>query len=85
MKYLKYRKMEEENIDQYNKELDEAMVRIDNGEYTTQEDLEIEMGSWWVNNLLRARLLGRQGFWKLEDWQIFDDRRGEVQAWWRLF
>lgn len=46
MKYLKYRKMEEENIDQYNKELDEAMVRIDNGEYTTQEDLEIEMGSW---------------------------------------
>ena len=34
------------NIGQYNKEIDEAMARIDNSEYTAHEDLEKEMASW---------------------------------------
>ena len=33
-------------IEQYNKELDEAMARVEQGEYTTFEDLEKEMKSW---------------------------------------
>ena len=33
-------------IEQYNKELDEAMKRINRGEFTTLEELEREMGSW---------------------------------------
>ena len=33
-------------IEQYNKELDEAMERVGRGEYTTSEDLEKEMKSW---------------------------------------
>lgn len=33
-------------IEQYNKELDEAMERISKGEFTTLEDLEKEMKSW---------------------------------------
>lgn len=33
-------------IEQYNKELDEAMGRVGRGEYTTFEDLEKEMKSW---------------------------------------
>ena len=33
-------------IKQYNKELDEAMARIDNGLFTTLEDLEKEMQAW---------------------------------------
>jgi hypothetical protein len=33
-------------IDQYNKELDEAMERVGRGEYTTFEELEKEMKSW---------------------------------------
>jgi hypothetical protein len=33
-------------IEQYNKELDEAMERVGRGEYTTFEDLEKEMKSW---------------------------------------
>jgi hypothetical protein len=33
-------------IDQYNKELDEAMERVDRGEFTTFEELEKEMKSW---------------------------------------
>ncbi len=37
---------EEIDIEQYNKEIDAAMARIDNGEFTTQEDLEREMESW---------------------------------------
>jgi len=28
------------NIEQYNREIDEAMARIDNGEFTTYEDIE---------------------------------------------
>lgn len=34
------------NIEQYNRELDEALERISNGEFTTIEDLEKEMQSW---------------------------------------
>ena len=34
------------SIEQYNKELDEAMSRIDAGEFTTQDDLEIESEKW---------------------------------------
>lgn len=33
-------------IEQYNKELDEAIERVERGEYTTFEDLEKEMQSW---------------------------------------
>lgn len=33
-------------MEQYNKELDEAMERVSNGEYTTFENLEKEMRSW---------------------------------------
>ena len=33
-------------IEQYNKELDEAMERVGRGEYTTFDDLEKEMKSW---------------------------------------
>jgi hypothetical protein len=33
-------------IEQYNKELDEAMERVERGEYTTFENLEKEMKSW---------------------------------------
>lgn len=34
------------SIEQYNKELDEANVRIDAGEFITQEDLEKEASKW---------------------------------------
>ena len=34
------------SIEQYNTELDDAMKRINNGEFTTLEQLEIEMQSW---------------------------------------
>ena len=33
-------------IEEYNKEIDEAMERVKKGEYTTFEDLEKEMRSW---------------------------------------
>ena len=33
-------------VEQYNKELDEAMGRVNKGEYTTFEELEKEMKSW---------------------------------------
>ena len=33
-------------VEQYNKEIDEAMARVGKGEYTTFEDLEKEMQSW---------------------------------------
>ncbi len=33
-------------VEQYNKELDEAMERVSKGEYTTFEELEKEMKSW---------------------------------------
>jgi hypothetical protein len=35
-----------EDIIQYNKELDDAVERIKNGEFTSHEDLEKEMDSW---------------------------------------
>jgi len=34
------------SIEQYNRELDEAMERINNGSFTSLEDLEKEMKSW---------------------------------------
>ena len=34
------------NLERYNKDIDEAMARIDNGEYTTHEDVEKEMETW---------------------------------------
>jgi hypothetical protein len=34
------------SIEQYNKEIDDAMERVGKGEYTTFEDLEKEMKSW---------------------------------------
>jgi hypothetical protein len=34
------------SIEQYNQELDEALQRISNGEFTTLADLEKEMQSW---------------------------------------
>lgn len=37
---------ESDTIEKYNKELDDAMKRIDRGEFTTLEDLEKEMKAW---------------------------------------
>ena len=34
------------NIEQYNKEIDEALLQIKNGEFITQEDLEEESKKW---------------------------------------
>ena len=34
------------SIEQYNKDIDEAMEQVSKGEYTTFEDLEKEMESW---------------------------------------
>lgn len=34
------------HIEQYNRELDEAMKRINMGDFTTLEELEKEMQSW---------------------------------------
>ena len=47
--FLKGRKDQSQRItvEQYNKEIDEAMERVGKGEYTTFEDLEKEMRSWW--------------------------------------
>lgn len=33
-------------MEQYNKDLDEAMERINRGEFTTLDELEKEMHSW---------------------------------------
>jgi len=46
--FMKGRKNQSNHItiEQYNKELDEAMDRVGQGEYTTFEDLEKEMKSW---------------------------------------
>lgn len=38
--------MESTNLEQYNRELDEAVERISRGQYTTLEELEREMQSW---------------------------------------
>lgn len=34
------------SIKQYNEEINAAIKRVENGEYTTLEELEKEMGSW---------------------------------------
>lgn len=34
------------NLEQYNKEIDEAMMRIDNGHFTSHDDLKKEMDTW---------------------------------------
>lgn len=34
------------SIEQYNKELDDAMIRINEGNFTTLEELQKEMQSW---------------------------------------
>lgn len=34
------------SIEQYNKEIDEALGQFKSGEFLTQEDLEKEMGKW---------------------------------------
>lgn len=46
--FMKGRKAQSEHIslEQYNKEIDEAMERVQKGEYTTFEDLEKEMRTW---------------------------------------
>lgn len=46
--FMKGRKKQFErlSVEQYNKEIDEAMDRVRRGEYTTFEDLEKEMQSW---------------------------------------
>jgi hypothetical protein len=38
--------MQPVTLEQYNRELDEAMERISKGEFTTLEELEKEMQSW---------------------------------------
>jgi hypothetical protein len=38
--------MQPASVEQYNTELDEAMARINKGEFTTLEELEKEMESW---------------------------------------
>jgi hypothetical protein len=40
------KKISEFSIDQYNKEIDEAMARMDAGQFTTHEDVEKEMEKW---------------------------------------
>ncbi len=35
------------SIEQYNKEIDEAMARVEAGEFYTQEEVEKESASWW--------------------------------------
>jgi hypothetical protein len=46
--FMKGRKgqFERISIEQYNKDIDEAMEQASKGEYTTFEDLEKEMQSW---------------------------------------
>lgn len=40
------RPIEKVTIEQYNKKLDEAMARVNRGEFTTLQELEKEMQSW---------------------------------------
>lgn len=45
--YLKIKeKPQSISIEEYNNDIDKAMKRIDAGEFTTQEDLEIEAATW---------------------------------------
>ena len=34
------------SIEEYNRQIDEAMIQVEKGEFTTLEDLEKEMRSW---------------------------------------
>ena len=47
---LKYREKETQpkriSVEQYNKEIDEANARVDNGEFYTQEEAEKIMDKW---------------------------------------
>jgi hypothetical protein len=40
------KKKTEEFVSQYNNDIDAAMTRINNGQYTTHDELEKEMDSW---------------------------------------
>ena len=44
--HLKKETHEEISAEKYNKEIDEAMARMDKGEYTSHDDVEKEMASW---------------------------------------
>lgn len=44
--YIKKDKPDRISIEQYNKEIDEAMARIDKGEYYTQEEVKSMMKDW---------------------------------------
>jgi len=47
VRLLKYRKaFNEQTIDEYNRQLDEANARIDAGKFISQEDLEKESSQW---------------------------------------
>jgi len=47
VRLLKYRKASnEQTIDEYNRQLDEANARIDAGKFVSQEDLEKESSQW---------------------------------------
>jgi hypothetical protein len=40
------KKISEFSIDQYNKEIDEAMAKMDAGQFTPHEEVEKEMEKW---------------------------------------
>jgi len=44
--FLHLKTNNDSGTEQYNKDIDEAMARIDKGEFTTHEDVEKEMESW---------------------------------------
>jgi len=47
VKLLKYRKTTiQSSLEEYNRELDEANMRIESGKFITQEDLEKEASQW---------------------------------------
>jgi hypothetical protein len=47
VKLLKYRKSTiETNLEEYNRELDEANARIESGKFVSQEDMEKESTKW---------------------------------------
>jgi hypothetical protein len=44
--FMNGRKSDRISVEQYNKDIDEAMDQVAKGEYTTFEELEKEMQSW---------------------------------------
>ena len=47
VKLLKYRRSTiETNLEEYNRELDEANARIESGKFVSQEDMEKESTKW---------------------------------------